>query len=431
LDEPPSYNLLTSYLGDNLPYLIVTVFFLLLAGLVSASEAAFFSLAPSEVENFRRSKTAADKVIADLLGAPKLLLAVLTAWKYVMLTGCAVIFTIAISFTESVGTIIESLILTVAFAFFAVILPKIYGTTQPNPIVKKVGKLVSFLVRITAPLVKPLLEMSQKVERTLESMAEENSVKELTQALELAAADKQTTEDQKEILRGIVNFGTLTVADVMRPQDEINSVDASLNFNDLLVYIKKSGFSRIPVYHENSNKVLGILYIKDLLPYLAETKQFNWKKLLRPAYYVPESKKIDLLLKEFQEKRVHMALALDDAGDISGIITLEDIIEEIIGDIHDEFDEVGSFYKKVDDKTFLVNSRIPVNELCRLLDVDPEIFSDIRSETELGSVLLEMQEELPKIGDQIVFDPFTFIIEAVDHKRIKKIRVHLNEEKET
>lgn len=274
--------------------------------------------------------------------------------------------------------------------------------------------------------------MSQKVERTLESMAEENSVKELAQALELAASDKETTEDQKEILRGIVNFGTLTVADVMRPQNEINSVDATLNFNDLLIYIKKSGFSRIPVYHENSNKVLGLLYIKDLLPYLNEGKQFHWKKLLRSVYYVPDSKKIDLLLKEFQEKRVHMALVVNDAGDVSGIITLEDIIEEIIGDIHDEFDEVGAYYKKIDEKTLIVDSKIPINELCRLLDVDPTVFADVKNETEsLGAVLLEMQDELPKIGDQIVLDPLTFIIEAVDHKRIKKIRVHIHQEKES
>jgi putative hemolysin len=431
LDEPPGFAFTDLILGDNLPYLFTTVIFLVLAGFVSASEAAFFSLTPEEVESFRRGKSEKEKLVSKLLGTPRLLLTVLTAWKYVMLMSCAVLFTIAISFTDEIGTITESLILTVFFAFLAVIIPKIYGTSESVRIVKFVSAFCYKLLQVTTPIVTPLLKMSYKVEEKLEEIADENSVKELTQALELAAVDKETTEDEKEILRGIVNFGTLTVADVMRPKVEINSVDATLNFHDLLIYIKKSGFSRIPVYNDDISKIQGVLYIKDLLPYLSEGKKFSWQKLLRPAYYVPDSKKIDLLLKEFQEKRVHMALVIDDAGELAGIITLEDIIEEIIGDIHDEFDEVGAYYKKVDDKTFIVDSKIPFSELCRLLDVDISVFpSQVGESDTLGSVLADLQDELPKIGDQISLDPFTFVVEAVDHKRIKKLRVHIHEEKE-
>jgi putative hemolysin len=394
-------------------------------------EAAFFALTPEEVDAFRHGKSTKEKLISTLLGTPKLLLAVLTTWKYVMLIFGAVIFSVGLNLTKASGIFTESLVLTIAFAFFGVIVPKIYGTSRKKAIVKNFSRICAWMVRATAPVVSPLLKMSVRVERKLESIAEENSVKELTQALELAAADKEATEDEKEILRGIVNFGTLTVKDVMRPQNEINSVDTSLNFHDLLIYIKKSGFSRIPVYQQGSNKVLGILYIKDLLPFLAEGKKFNWHRLLRSVYFVTESKKIDLLLKDFQEKRVHLALAVDDSGEVSGLITLEDIIEEIIGDIHDEFDEVGAYYKKLDERTFIVDSKIPVHELCRILDVDPSVFTDVKSETEsLGPVLQDLQEELPRIGDQIILDPFTFIIEAVDHKRIKKIRVHIHEQKE-
>jgi putative hemolysin len=432
LDEPPSIFIADFYSSENLLYIFITVMVLFLSGIVSAAEAAFFSLSPEEVDGFRKGKNEKDKLIARLLGTPRLFLTVLTTWKYIMLIVCAVMFKIAISFTASAGLVTESLVLTMFFVFFGVILPKIYGTSRKLRIVKFLGRTCSRLVRITTPIVMPLLKMSYKVERKLESIAEENSAKELTQALELAAADKEATEDEKEILRGIVNFGTLTVADVMRPQNEINSVDSSLHFHDLLIYIKKSGFSRIPVYDESVNKIQGVLYIKDLLPYLNESKKFNWQKFLRPAYYVPESKKIDLLLKSFQEKRVHMALALNGAGEVSGIITLEDIIEEIIGDIHDEFDEVGAYYRKIDDKTFMVDSKIPFHELCRILDIEPSVFPDVKTETEtLGSVLQELQEELPKIGDQISLDPITFTIEAVDHKRIKKIRVHIHEGKET
>lgn len=431
MGEPPGYSFADFYLKNNLLFLLTTVALLLLAGLVSATEAAFFALAPDEADVFRKGKTKRDRITATLLGIPRLLLAVLTAWKYVMLIFCAVIFSLTLNFSKESGIVSESLILTIIFALFGVILPKIYGTSNKIKIVKSVSGICHWMVKVTTPVVAPLLKMSVKVERELEFLAEENSVKELTQALELAAAEKEATEDEKEILRGIVNFGTLTVKDVMRPQNEINSADSSLNFHDLLIFIKRSGFSRIPVFQENTNKIQGILYIKDLLPFLSEGKKFNWLTLLRPAYFVTESKKIDLLLKDFQEKRVHMALVLSDGGEVSGIITLEDIIEEIIGDIHDEFDEVGAYYKKLDERTFIVDSKIPVHELCRILDVDPSVFPEVTNETEsLGPVLQDLREELPRRGDQIIVDPFTFIIEAVDHKRIKKIRVHLHEQKE-
>jgi putative hemolysin len=431
LDEPPGYNFTDLFVTNNLLFLFSTVILLVLAGVVSAAEGAFFALTPEDVESFRKGKSTSDKLVSTLLASPRMLLTVLTTWKYVMLIFCAVIFSIALNVTQGGGLFTESLVLTIFFAFFAVIVPKIYGTAKRIPIVKSLSRLCLWMVRMTTPFVKPLLRMSDRVEKKLESMAEESSVKELTQVLELAAAEKDATEDEKEILRGIVNFGTLTVADVMRPHNEINSIDTSLHFNDLLIYIKKSGFSRIPVYVENTNKVEGILYIKDLLPFLKEGKQFKWQRLLRSAYFVKEEKKIDLLLKDFQEKRVHMALALNDAGEVSGIITLEDIIEEIMGDIHDEFDEVGAYYKKLDDRTFVVDSKIPVHELCRLLDVDTSVFPDVSETDSLGSVLQDLQEELPRIGDQIIVDPLTFIIEAVDHKRIKKIRVHIHEEKES
>jgi putative hemolysin len=431
LDEPPSYFSSDILSGSNLLYILVTVVLLFVAGLLSASEGAFFSLTPEEVESLQKSKRKNEQQLASILGSPRLLLAVITAWKYVALLSCALLFALAITLTKQ-NMLGEALVLAITFAFIGIIIPKVYGTFHKKLVSLTLTPLYYRLVKITKPFVSPLLNVSFKVEKKLEQLAEESSVRELTQALELAAADKTTTEDQREILKGIVNFGTLTVEEVMRPVNEIHSTDLSLNFHDLLIYIKKSGFSRLPVYRSNSDQIEGILYIKDLLPYLNETKKFNWQKLLRPVYFVPESKKIDLLLKDFQEKRVHMALALNNDGKVSGIITLEDIIEEIIGDIHDEFDEEGAYYKKIDDKTFVFDSKISVPEFCRILDVDPEIFAGIeRGENEtLGRVLLEMQNELPKIGDQILADPVTFVIEAVDHKRIKRIKVHLHEQEE-
>ena len=430
MDEPPS-SFLHFYQAENLLYFIVTVIFVFVAGILSASEAAFFAFEADDMDDIRKGKSAAEKRVASLLSDPRLLLSVLVLWKYVLLTACSIMLTLAIFFNEEGSTFGQALTLTLVFAFFGMILPKMYGSSHRLAVAMHVSKFCLWLTRISRSLVKPMVRFSITVEKKLESLAEENSVKELTHALALASSDEDTTNDQREILRGIVNFGTLNVGDVMRPQSEIHCVDATLNFHDLLIYIKKSGFSRIPVYRESFDKFEGVLYIKDLLPYLNEPKKFNWQKLLRPAYFVHESKKIDLLLKDFQEKRVHIALALDEGGKVSGIITLEDIIEEIIGDIHDESDEVGSYFKRLDEKTFIFDSKIPVHEFCRLMDADTGLFDVPEGENEtLGTILGEMKNGLPEIGDQIVLEPFTFIIESVDHKRIKKVKVHIHEQKE-
>ena len=430
MDEPPSYVLSDLLSADNLPYIIASVMLIFLCGLISVSESAFFSLKPDQLDQLKRDEKRA-RAIRELLGHPRLLLTVLTTWKYVMLISCSVIFSIALNLTASSGIGTETIVLTIVFALFGAIIPKVYGSFHPVGIARTFMPFATIMVRITKPIVGPLLKMSVKVEHKLEDLSEERSVKELTQALELAAAEKESTGDEKEILQGIVNFGILTVDDVMRPQNEINSVDVSLNFHDLLLYIKKSGFSRLPAYRDSFDNIQGVLYIKDILPYLNESKTFSWQKFLRPAYFVLPSKKIDLLLKDFQEKRVHMALAIDDTGKVAGIITLEDIIEEIIGDIHDEFDEAGAYYKKIDEKTFVFDSKIPVSEFFRIIDIEPETIDVITEENEtLGAMLVEKQKDLPKVGDKIIFDSITLVIEAVDHKRIKRIKVNIHEQKE-
>lgn len=417
--------------GDNLPYIAASAVLLLLCCIISASEAAFFALTSDQVDELRKQRSGKAKFVSELLNNPRELLSAFSAWKLLMVTGCTIIFTLPVHLRSGDGTGVEAPLLTVVFAIFGVILAKIYGASHKHKVAVAFAGVFYRLMIISRPFVAPILKMSYKVERKLEALAKDSSLKELKQALELAAADKNTTKDEKEILKGIVNFGTLTVEDVMRPEAEIDSVDVSLNFHDLLIYIKKSGFSRLPAYRDSFERIEGVLYIKDLLPYLNENKKFAWQKLLRPAYFVEQSRKIDLLLKDFQEKRVHMALAVDESGNVSGIITLEDIIEEIIGDIHDEFDEAGAYYKKLDEKTFVFDSKISVHEFCRILDVDHEIFDTESGDKEtLGGLLVEMQNDLPKIGDQIVLDPFTLVIEAIDHKRIKKIRVHIHEQKE-
>lgn len=428
MDEPPS-SLIEIFARENVLYYLFTVLFLFVASLLSASEAAFFSFDASDIEHFRRNKNGREKPLHDLLVAPRVLLSALILWKYFFLIAAVIIFTLASVFDEGGRLVYEVIFLTLTFAFFGVIIPKLYGHAHNRSVALRLAPLCKFIVRFSKPVIMPLVRISAKLEKRIEEVAEENSVRELTHALELAATDQTTTEDQKEILRGIVNFGTLSVADVMRDETEIHSVDVSLNFHDLLIYIKKSGFSRLPAYHENFEKIEGILYIKDLLPYLNEPKKFNWQKLLRPAYFVHETKRIDALFKEFQEKRVHIALALNEQGKVSGVITLEDIIEEIIGDIHDEFDEAGGLFRKIDDKTLVFSSKITATEFCRLMDLDPHGLPIADENDTLGDMLMAMNKELPRIGNQVQFDQLTFVIEAVDHKKIKRVRVHVHETK--
>jgi putative hemolysin len=220
------------------------------------------------------------------------------------------------------------------------------------------------------------------------------------------------------------------VKQVMRSRSEISYTDISINFHQLIDFVRKSGYSRVPVCRDSPDKVEGIIYIKDLLPFLDEGPEFNWQKLLRQGYFVPEHKKIDILLKDFQEKRVHMALVVGEQGLINGLITLEDIIEEIIGDINDEFDEVGARHQKINDTTYLFDGKSTLDEFMKIVQVDPSKFNPVKGiNVSLSGLLLETHGELPAVGDEIVIDPFTFIVENVDRKRIKRIKVKINGKK--
>lgn len=435
MDEPPS-SLLRISLDQGLLYYFITVVFLLFTAWASAAEAAFFSLHTDDVDRFRRSNNKREKQAADLLVNPRLLLGVLTTIKYAMLCGAAILFVATWSFDNTdprtvFWLLIHASLLIIAFALFGVILPKIFGSANNTTIATQNSIACIRLSLMLKPVLAPLLKVSEKVEKKMAVITEQNSLTELTHALQLATVENEPQEGEKEILAGIVNFGTLTVKQVMRPESEISHADVSLNFHHLLEFISKSGYSRIPVCRNTLDKVEGILYIKDILPFLDEHADFAWQKLLRPGYFVPELKKIDLLLKDFQEKRVHMALVVGEQGAISGLITLEDVIEEIIGDINDEFDEVGSRYQKINPTTFLFDGKISVQEFISIVNADRKVFLSVKGINEsLSGLLLEAHGKLPKAGEHIVIEPFTFEVEAVDNKGIKKIRVYLHEHKE-
>lgn len=385
-----------------------------------------------DVDRFRKSNDKRERFAATLLSEPRLLLTTLTICKYISVLAASVLSVSAIVFQTSylqlddfsIGSIV--LLLTLTFSLIGVILAKIFGSTHYLSLTRSNTVLSAFLIRMFKPFLKPLLRRSVQVQNQLNQSTERKREEQLAQALQLATIDIDPIEGEKEILEGIVNFGTLKVKQVMRPASDISFADASMNFFDLIEFIRKSGFSRVPVCRGSLDQVDGFLYIKDLLPFLEQSAEFEWQKLLRPVHFVPETKKVDVLLKEFQEKRVHLALVITNTNKTVGLITLEDIIEEIIGDINDEFDEPGIRFQKISDNVFLFDAKTSIYEFCKILGVNPAIFQPVKGINEsLSALLKEVNEGLPFVGDKISIERFTFVIESVDHKRIKKIRVEI------
>jgi len=440
LDEPPGQELLAGIVFPDLNYFYVVAFsaiflLLLVSALVSASEVSFFSLKANDLSQCRESEEPGYQRIIDLLKKPRLLLATILVIHDFVNVGIVTLSTFLMWEMAATRKPSEFIVGIVTFGatffitFFAEIIPKVYATQRNLAIAKSVSGTWKVLEGICLPVSWPLMKLTSIVEKRFEKRGYSTTVEELNQALELTTDNNGTTENEKDILKGIVNFGTLTVKQVMKSRMDISAVDVELNFKELMEQVSKSGFSRIPVYRDSLDNIEGILYIKDLLPYMEEGEKFTWQKLLRPGFFVPEAKKLDPLLKDFQSKHVHMALVVDEYGGTSGVITLEDLIEEIIGEINDEFDEVAVGYQKIDHKTFVFEGRTSLHDLCKVLEIEPSAFDEVRGESEsLGGLILELHGAMPKVDEKILYGRFVFIIVSVDQKRIKRVRVTVNEE---
>jgi len=254
------------------------------------------------------------------------------------------------------------------------------------------------------------------------------SIPELSKAIEITTKKAENEEDQQYILQGIVNFVDIEVREIMKSRMDIAAVELETNFNNLLMFIQQAGYSRIPVYKGTLDNIVGILYIKDLLPVMEESESYNWKNLLRPAFFVPENKKISDLLKEFRENKIHMAIIVDEYGGTSGLITLEDILEEIVGEIMDESDEIDNeiLYTKINDNTFIFEGKTSINDFCKIVNIEENLFDEVRGEADsIAGLLLEIEGEIPPKNKEIQYKNFVFTIEAVDKRRIKLIKVNI------
>lgn len=406
---------------------------LLLSGLVSGSEVAFFSLTHEQIQDAKTSQNKNDQFISRLVLDPKRLLATILILNNLINIFIVTISTFAtwkvVGSKDAGGVII--IVLTVSITtliiFFGEIVPKVYANHNNVRFARFTAPILTFADKLLRPVSWGLMALSNIIERRVEKKGYNLSVDEIHQALEITA-DKEVTEEEKDMLKGIVNFSTLSVKQIMKSRIDITALDVSTDFHELMNQVNKTGYSRIPIYSETIDKIEGILYIKDLLPHLDKNDEFRWQTLLRPGFFVPESKKIDDLFKDFQEKQVHMAIVVDEYGGTSGLITLEDVIEEIVGEINDEFDEDHDIaYNKLDNNTYVFEGKTSLNDFCKITSSDPTTFDKIKRESEsLGGLLLELNTKLPHAGEKIRFGKFLFTVVAVDQKRIKRVRVFIS-----
>jgi putative hemolysin len=436
MDDPyPSLLILAEIGNVSAGYIIynLLIFVLLLigSGLVSGSEVAFFSLNSEDIEALNtKTDNRSNKAIL-LIESPKKLLSTILILNNLINIGIVTLTTFitwrffGFNATGILVILVQTIGVTFAIVFFGEIVPKVYATKAKFEFSLMMAPAIYFFSIVLYPLSAFLMAISNVVEKRIVKKGYSLSVDELNQALELTAED--TSEEEKDILKGIVNFGTLSVKQVMQSRMDITAVEISSDFHELLDKINKSGYSRIPVFRETIDNVEGILYIKDLLPHIDQDENFEWHAMVRKGFFVPENKKVDALLKDFQKKRVHMAIVVDEYGGTSGLVTLEDLIEEIIGEINDEFDDEDEYYfKEIDPATFIFEGKVSLNDFCKKLEQDQQIFDEVKGESEsLGGLLLEINSSFPKNGTKINFDKFEFTVLAVDAKRIKKVKVRL------
>ena len=400
------------------------------SALMSATEVAFFSLRPEDIKTYKAKKDKKSKTIMRLYDNPeKLLSTVLVANNTIniaIVLLAAYLSSKMFDFSSEpvLGFIINVVAITFILLFFGEVMPKVYASRNHITITNLMASPVSALEKILRPIATLLIFSSAFVKKRTGTRHTNISMDDLSDALELTS--ENFNEDEK-ILKGIVNFGNINVNAIMCSRTDVTAVDIRSGFDKIISTIINSGFSRIPVYSNSFDNVKGILYAKDVLPYTNNPPGFKWQSLLRPPYFVPETKKINDLLKEFQTKKMHMAIVIDEYGGTSGLITLEDILEEIVGEIANEGDEESSLFRKLDEKTYIFKAKILLNDFCKVMDIEEDIFEDVRGESEtLAGLVLELTGEIPKKDRVIKFRNFVFKIESVDKRRIKEISVEIN-----
>lgn len=407
----------------------VVIILLFCSAMISGAEVAFFSLSPVDKENLKDPKVKTFQLIRGLLELPEKLLATILVSNNFVNVGIVIISTYIthslIDFSEApiFGFVFEVVVITFALLLFGEILPKIYASSHAITFARFMARPLSILSTLFYPLSALLIKSTSLVNKQMLKHKHNNiSINDISQALDLT--DEEELSDDKTILEGIVKFGNTSADQIMTPRIDVVAVDMETTLEKLIDLININGYSRIPVYDDSFDDVKGILYIKDLLPHFNHGESFRWQTLIRPPYFVPENKKIDDLLQEFQKNKVHMAIVVDEYGGTSGIITLEDVLEEIVGDIIDEFDDDDRHFTRIDNSTYVFDGKTQLNDFYRICELDDTFFDDVKGEADtLAGLILEMKGEFPTPNEKIEFNEIEFTIELMDKRRIKKIKV--------
>jgi len=410
----------------------LAVLLLFASGFVSASEIAFFSLSPNDLSEIEEEEHSSDKRIMALLkDSEKLLATILISNNFVNVTIimlCNFFFAAVVDFGDS--KIVEFLVITVVLTFllllFGEIMPKIYSAQHTLKFCRFAAPVIMVLKKVFSPLSNLLVRSTFIANKLVAKRNYNISVDELSQALELT--DKDEISEESNILEGIIRFGAETAKEVMTPRLDVVDLEVSASFKEVLNFVVENGYSRVPVYEDSRDNIKGILYIKDLLPHLKKDDSFKWQNLIRPAYFVPETKMIDDLLRDFQANKIHIAIVVDEFGGTSGIVTMEDIIEEIVGEINDEYDEDERSYVKINDRTYVFEAKTLLSDFYKIVKVDTDCFEDIEGDADtLAGLLLEIKGEFPKLHEKLEYDRFLFEVLEMDARRILKIKVILGD----
>lgn len=428
--EPPSFNFL-DHIDTELLFGFIGIFALLFCtAIVSGAETAFFSLSPNDLEDSSQEDPEKIRIISRLLEKPKKLLATLLVANNFINIGVVILFSFigenlfAAIQSPVLKFSVEVILVTFLILLFGEVLPKIYANRNNIKFAKMIVYPIAVLDKLLSPMSLPMRALTIFLQEKLGKQKSNFSVDQLSQALELTSSEETSTEEQK-ILEGIVSFGNTDTKQVMSPRIDIFGLEINESFAEILPKLVAKGFSRIPVFRDNIDHIEGVLFVKDIIPYI-DAEDFDWKTLLRTPFFVPENKKLDNLLKDFQKMKSHLAIVVDEYGGTSGLVSLEDIIEEIVGEISDEFDDENINYSQIDDKNFLFEGKIYLKDFYRIVDVNEDFFENKKGEAEtLAGLVLEILGNFPKKGQKINFGKWLFTIESLDNKRIKQIKVTL------
>ena len=409
--------------------MVVVAILLFCSAMISGSEVAYFSLGPLHIAELKDHPARKETMVLYLLEKPERLLANILITNNFINVGIVIIASFVtediLNFADSpvLGFVVKVILITFILLLFGEIMPKVYANRFAPQFARRMAVPLVILDRLFQPLIFILVRSTRLVNRRLAKKGQNISMDDLSEALDLAT---DVVENEKEMLEGIVRFSNLEVSEIMKPRTDVVAVDIDTDLETLTKVVIESGFSRIPVYEETSDHLKGILYVKDLLPHINQKNKFNWQKLIRGPFFVPETKKINDLLKEFQEKKTHLAIVVDEYGGTEGIVTMEDILEEVVGEITDESDGTEEFYRKIDERTYAFDGKTLLNDFYKVTELQDELFDEVKGDAEtVAGLLLELKGGFPRMKDLIQCKGIEFTVLSMDKRRIKEVKVFL------